>query len=243
MDKLEKLVSFTRKVDCDEGKRLTEYCKGVVNDKLNPDKNIPEEGLRDRITSEMNSPEFLKDFLSDAQTLASNDSINAIYKSITPGTFIDRHFHVSADWWTTLFEKNTFANNYAGIVLVQGIVIRSKGWSENSWSNSHKMIEHSGFDDVVDPLVAPSVLGGRRVKLNASVEVFESHLTSKYKYNKNLVIPWEINSPDFKETLIDEFEPEDCKGQYTYDVQTREPWIKKEGVASEKKRSCFKTDC
>ncbi len=36
MDKLEKLVSFTRKVDCDEGKRLTENCKDVVNDKLNP---------------------------------------------------------------------------------------------------------------------------------------------------------------------------------------------------------------
>jgi len=235
MDKLEKLVSFTRKVDCDEGKRLTENCKGVVNDKLNPDKNIPEEVLRDRITSEMNSPEFLKDFLSDAQILASNDSVNAIYKSITPGTFIDRHFYVSADWWTTLFEKNTFANNYAGIVLVQGIVIRSKGWSEDSWSNRHKIIEHSGFDPGF-----PSVLGGRRVKINASVEVFESHLTSKYKYNKNLVIPWEINSPDFKETLIDEFDPEDCKGQYTYDVQTREPWIKKEGAASPEKEAVLK---
>jgi len=236
MDKLEKLVSFTRKVNCNDGKSLAEDCKGVVNDKLNSDKNIPELVFKERITSEMNSPEFLQGFLSDAQISASNDSINTIYKSITPGTGMDKRFEVSADWWTTLFEKNTFANNYAGIVLVKGIVIRSKGWErplakplapENPWDQHLKIIEHTGF-------------GNDQIKLNAAVEAFESYLTSKYKYNKNLVIPWEINSPNFKETLVDEFDPEDCKGQYTYDVQTREPWIKKEGVASPEKAAVLK---
>ena len=150
-------------------------------------------------------------------------------------------FYVSADWWTTLFEKNTFANNYAGIVLVKGIVIRSKGWSKDSLSNQFKIIEHTGIGKKFDQDVKRGLVGeDTRIKINAAVEVFESHLTSKYKYNKNLVIPWQINSPNFKETLVDEFDPEDCKGQYTYDVQTQEPWIKKEGVASPEKAAVLK---